>query len=64
MQALFPAEYREVFLENYQIDPERRLVTAIEVLWASSKRRSTKGWRLYNRKSQTALIRHKGSSTR
>ena len=50
MQALFEAEYREVFLEIHQTDPERRLVTGIELLSPSNKRPGTKGWRLYRRK--------------
>ena len=32
MEALLDAEAREVFLEIYELHPERRLVTAIEVL--------------------------------
>ena len=32
MQALFESEYREVFLEIHQTEPERRLVTGIELL--------------------------------
>jgi hypothetical protein len=55
MQALFQAEYREVFLEIHQTDPERRLVTGIELLSPSNKRRGTKGWRLYHRKRQAYL---------
>ena len=57
MQALFQAEYREVFLEIYQTDPERRLVTGIELLSPSNKRRGTKGWRLYHRKRQVLSSR-------
>jgi hypothetical protein len=55
MQALVEAEYREVFLEIRQTGPERRLVTAIELLSPSNKRPSTKGWRLYHRKRQLYL---------
>ena len=55
MQALFQAEYREVFLEIHQTDPARRLVTGIELLSPSNKRRGTKGWRLYHRKRQVYL---------
>jgi hypothetical protein len=55
MQALFQAEYREVFLEIHQTDPMRRLVTGIELLSPSNKRRGTKGWRLYDRKRQVYL---------
>jgi hypothetical protein len=55
MQALFQAEYREVFLEIHQTDPNRRLVTGIELLSPSNKRRGTKGWRLYHRKRDVYL---------
>jgi Protein of unknown function (DUF4058) len=55
MQALFQAEYREVFLEIHQTDPTRRLVTGIELLSPSNKRGGTKGWRLYHRKRQVYL---------
>src|SRR5262249_44547647 len=55
MHALFQADYREVFLEIYQTDPTRRLVTGIELLSPSNKRRGTKGWRLYHRKRQVYL---------
>jgi hypothetical protein len=55
MQAMFELEYREVFLEIHQTDPERRLVTSIELLSPSNKRPGTKGWRLYNRKRQVYL---------
>jgi hypothetical protein len=55
MQALFQAEYREIFLEIHQTEPERRLVTGIELLSPSNKRRGTKGWRLYHRKREVFL---------
>ena len=55
MEALFQAEYREVFLEIHETDPKRRLVTGIELLSPSNKRRGTKGWRLYHRKRQVYL---------
>ena len=42
-------------IEVYQTDPERRLVTGIELLSPSNKRRGTKGWRLYHRKRQVFL---------
>jgi hypothetical protein len=50
MRALVKEEYREAFLEIRQVDPERKLVTGIEVLSPSNKRPGTKGWRLYYRK--------------
>jgi hypothetical protein len=50
MHALVKAEYRELFLEIRQVDPEHRLVTGIEVLSPSNKRPNSKGCRLYYRK--------------
>jgi len=50
MQALVKAEYREAFLEIRQLDPDRKLVTGVEVLSPSNKRPHTKGWRFYHRK--------------
>ena len=50
MRALVKAEYREPFLEIHQLEPERKLVTGIEVLSPSNKRPDTRGWRLYYRK--------------
>jgi hypothetical protein len=55
MRALIKDEYREPFLEIRQIDPERKLVTGIEVLSPSNKRPGTKGWRLYYRKRRAFL---------
>jgi hypothetical protein len=50
MRPLIREEYRESFLEILQVDPERKLVTGIEVLSPSNKRPNTRGWRLYYRK--------------
>jgi hypothetical protein len=50
MRPLIKAEYREPFLEIRQVDPERKLITGIEILSPSNKRPNTKGWRLYYRK--------------
>jgi hypothetical protein len=55
MHAIFEAEYREVFLEIHQTEPERRLVTAIELISPSNKRPGTRGWRRYHRKRQVYL---------
>jgi Protein of unknown function (DUF4058) len=55
MEAIVEAEYRELFLEIHQVEPKRRLVTAIEVLSPSNKRPGTKGWRLYYSERQVCL---------
>jgi hypothetical protein len=58
MRALVKAEYREPFLEIRQVEPEHKLVTAIEILSPSNKRANTKGWRLYYRKRLAFLSGH------
>lgn len=50
MVALEQVEFREPFVEIRSLDPARSLVTTIEVLSPSNKRRGTKGWKLYQRK--------------
>jgi hypothetical protein len=49
-------EYRETFVEIHEAEPEQRLVTCIEVLSPSNKRRGTPGWDLYLRKRQALLL--------
>jgi hypothetical protein len=56
MEAFVTMEFRETFIEIYEHDPEKRLVTCIEVLSPSNKRRGSKGWRLYLRKRQALLL--------
>jgi len=56
MRAFIETEYRESFIEIYETDPERRLVTSIEVLSPSNKRRRSPGWRRYLRKRQALLL--------
>jgi hypothetical protein len=56
IQAFVPEEHREAFIEVYEDDPERRLVTCIEVLSPSNKRKKSKGRRLYLRKRQSLLM--------
>jgi uncharacterized protein DUF4058 len=55
MVALEQVEFREPFVEIRSLDPERSLVTTIEVLSPSNKRRGTKGWKLYQRKRVSHL---------
>jgi hypothetical protein len=49
-------EYRETFVEILEAEAEQRLVTCIEVLSPSNKRRGTPGWDLYLRKRQALLL--------
>jgi hypothetical protein len=56
LRAFIEEEYRETFVEVYEADPERRLVTCVEVLSPSNKRRGSPGWDLYLRKRQGLLL--------
>lgn len=56
MIALIEERYRENFIEIYDAQSEQRLVTTIEVLSPSNKRRGTEGWDLYLRKRQGLLL--------
>src|SRR5262249_22130954 len=44
LRAFVAEEYRETFLEIYEVEPEWRLVTCIEVLPPSTNRPNTTGW--------------------
>jgi hypothetical protein len=54
----FVAEaFKEGFVEIYESNPEERvLVTCIEILSPSNKRRGTEGWDLYLRKRQALFL--------
>lgn len=56
LRALIEEEYRETFIEIHEADPEQRLVTSLEVLSPSNKRRHTPGWDIYLRKRQGLLL--------
>lgn len=43
-------------MDIYEATPEQRLVTTIEVLSPSNKRRGSEGWDLYLRKRQALLL--------
>lgn len=58
MHALVEVEYRELFLEILELDPQRRLVTAIEVLSPTNKRPGTIGWQQYENKRHVFLQGH------
>jgi len=55
MRALVEVEHREPFLEILEVRPQRRLVTAIEVLSPANKRQGTPGWYQYLRKRQAFM---------
>jgi hypothetical protein len=56
LRAFIEDEHREKFIEIYENEPEKRLVTTIEVLSPSNKRPGTEGWDLYVRKRQSILL--------
>lgn len=56
MEAFVAAEFRETFIEIHESDSEEQLVTCIEVLSPSNKRRGSKGRKLYTRKRNALLL--------
>jgi hypothetical protein len=50
MHGLIEEERRELFLEIHERKEGRRLVTCIELLSPSNKRRGSDGWKEYQRK--------------
>jgi len=56
MTAFVENEVRETFIEIFVTEPERRLVTTIEVLSPANKEQGGHGWNLYLRKRQAALV--------
>lgn len=48
--------FRERFIEIYEAQPERRLVTCLEILSPSNKRKGSRGWKKYKRKRQALLL--------
>ena len=56
MRAFIDEHFRENFIEICTADPEVRLVTCIEVLSPSNKRRASEGWEQYLRKRNALLL--------
>jgi hypothetical protein len=56
LRAFIETEFEEQFLDIYELQPERRLVTSIEVLSPSNKRQQSEGWTRYLRKRQALLL--------
>jgi hypothetical protein len=56
MQAFITEEFRESFVEIYVTEPAREMVTCIEVLSPSNKRRGSEGWDQYLRKRRGLLM--------
>ncbi len=56
LRAFVEEEFVENFIDIFELKPDRRLVTSIEVLSPSNKRRGSRGWRRYLRKRQALLL--------
>ncbi len=56
LRAFVSREFEEKFIDIYELQPERRLVTSVEVLSPSNKRSRTAGWKQYVRKRQAFLL--------
>jgi len=56
MRAFVAEKFEETFVEIYAEGEEPNLVTSIEVLSPSNKRRNTEGWLEYERKRQAMLL--------
>jgi hypothetical protein len=56
MRAFIDEHFRENFIEIYAAEPDVRLVTCIEVLSPSNKRRGGEGWEQYLRKRNALLL--------
>lgn len=55
LRAFIEHEFQESFIDILELKPERRLVTSIEVLSPSNKKRRSPGWKKYLRKRQALL---------
>jgi hypothetical protein len=56
LRAFVEQEFEEKFIDIFELKPERRLVTSIEVLSPSNKKRRSPGWKKYLRKRQGLLL--------
>jgi hypothetical protein len=56
LRAFIERDFEEKFIDIFELEPRRRLVTSIEVLSPSNKRRGSKGWKKYLRKRQALLL--------
>lgn len=56
LRAFIEEDFVERFIDIYELEPEHRLVTSIEILSPSNKKSGTKGWDQYLRKRQALLL--------
>ena len=56
LRAFIERDFEEKFIDIFELEPRRRLVTSIEVLSPSNKRQRSKGWKKYLRKRQALLL--------
>lgn len=55
MRGLVEHEEREIYIDIFKLDPQKQLVTSIELLSPSNKRRGTVGWDQYEGKRSVFL---------
>jgi hypothetical protein len=58
LDAVVEFAVREIFIDIYKLDPDRELITSIEVLSPSNKRRGGGGWAQYERKRNLFVQGH------
>jgi len=58
VRAFIEEHFEERFIDIYELEPERRLVTSIEVLSPSNKKPKSPGRKKYLRKRQALLLGH------
>src|SRR5262249_24416853 len=56
LRAFIDTEFEEKLIDVYEVKPERRLVTSVELLSPSNKKRGSVGWKKYLRKRQALLL--------
>jgi hypothetical protein len=56
MEAILTEEFREAFVEIHELQGDRDLVTGIEVLSPSNKRKDSEGWVQFQRKRATLMM--------
>ncbi len=61
LRAFIEDVFRETFVEILDADQESQLVTCVEVLSPSNKKRNSSGWELYQRKRQGLLVSDKAN---
>lgn len=56
LRALVRDDFEESFIDIFELTPDRRLVTSVEILSPANKREGSEGWWQYLRKRQALLL--------